>query len=49
MDIDKLRMLSVVRFAFVKNCVDDQETPAWMFIFNFAALDMLGNDRGMFS
>jgi hypothetical protein len=48
MDIVHLQMLSIVRFAFVKNCVDDFATPCWVFMCNFTALELLGDEAGKF-
>lgn len=44
-DQRKLQALSMISFAFVRNTFDDLDTPCWVTIVNFTALDVLGNDR----
>ena len=48
-DQRKLQALSMVSFAFVRNTFGDLDTPCWVSIMNFSALDVLGNDRGKLS
>ena len=43
----RLQMLSIVSFAFNRNTFDDLDTPCWVSVMNFNALDMLGNERGI--
>ena len=46
-DEDRLQRLSMISFAFQRNTFDDLETPAWVLIINYCALDLLGSERGM--
>ena len=43
---ERLQQLSMSSFAFVRNTFEDLDTPAWVLIINFCALDILGNERG---
>jgi hypothetical protein len=36
----------MVSISFVKNTFDDFQTPCWLTIINFCALDLLGLDTG---
>ena len=48
-DIDesKLQLMSMVSFCFERNTFQDLETPCWITMINFSALDVLGNEKGV--
>ena len=41
----RLHRLCLVSFSFIRNTFDDMDTPCWVTVINFTALNTLGKDQ----
>lgn len=48
-DAGHLHRLAMVSFSFIRNTFDDLETPCWVTVINFSALNQLGQEQSKIS